>query len=200
MHPKPHQLEKSIDALIPWTILVLLAIIIGDIFYIDQIRSYHLEDWVKALDAGIIIVFVFDLAFKYRRVKNIPLFLKKYWLDIIAVFPFALFFRAFEGLFNLFMTERALESSQLIFHEGLEIERGAGKIAEEAEKLEKEIVKIVKEAEEAGRVSRSSRFSRIIRPLARSSRLLKFHQRLRQAFTFYEKPSGRRYAGEKRKY
>ncbi|MBI2138534.1 hypothetical protein HYU13_03020 [Candidatus Woesearchaeota archaeon] len=130
--------------------------------------------------------------------KHIPLFLRKYWLDIIAVFPFFLFFRFF-GRFLRFFSKETIESGQMIVHESLGVERGAAKLLAKSESLEAGAVKIIESAEKAGTASRARYFARLLRPFARSPRLVKIHKRMSNAFAFYEKPTGKHHPLEKNK-
>ena len=91
MKPWLHKIEVIVDKLIPYLLIVLLFLIIGEIFYAEQVEPYSL--FVSFVDNIVIVVFAFDLIFKYIRTKHFPEFLKKYWLEIIAVFPAFLFVR-----------------------------------------------------------------------------------------------------------
>lgn len=195
MHLKLHKVELAIDAIIPYSLIVLLAVIILEFFYHDWVKAYNLQLPISVADNLIVGIFVADLAFKYRRVKNIPQFIRKYWLDIIAVFPFFLFFRVF-GRFLRFFSKETIESGQMIMHESLEVERGAAKLLSKSERLESGAAKIIESAEKAGKASRARYFARLLRPLARSPRLAKIHQRLSNAFAFYEKPTGKHHPVE----
>jgi len=175
-----HDLEVVIDRLIPYMLILLLFIIIGEIFYSHELESYHF--WIEIIDIFIILVFTFDLFFKYQRVRNIKLFLKKYWLDIIAIFPFFLVFRLFEeiGLINRIVGETTT-SGQQILHGGLEVKESAVKVAEGVKKetkllqgLEKEGAKIASEVEKSGKISRTEELARLIKPILRVLRALKY--------------------------
>jgi len=166
--PFSARLEILVDRLIPWMIVLLLFLIVVELFFHSTLEQYHLEPWTKGADFIVVFVFILDLWFKYRRASSIPFFLRKYWLDILAVFPFVLFFRTFEGFYNLFFAE-SLESGQKILHEGLELERGASKVVTEVEKLEKGASRIIREAEEVAKVSRAKSGLRFVRFFARSS-------------------------------
>jgi hypothetical protein len=148
------------------------------------------------------------LTFKYNRVRKIPKFVRTYWLDILAVFPFVLVSRAFEGVCGLFIVGQTISqfgTTQQVLHEGLEIEKEVSKLGEalsktakEGETAAKEATRIVKEVEQTGKIARSTRFSRFtrfLRPIQRMLRLLK-------AVTFFEKPTGRHHTYEyiKRKH
>ncbi len=214
-----HKLEVLVDKAILPCIAVLLVIIVLELFFRNIAEHYHL--YIEIADYFIVAIFVADLVFKYLRVRQIPLFIRTYWLDILAVFPFILLFRAFEGLYGLFAAAESLEtfgSLQSVFHEGLEVEKEVVKITEEAGKVGKEAAKIgeaaklseitkigkeselvakeagkiVKEAENAGKVARTIRFARF----ARFIRLFQRLPRLLKAVAFFEKPTGRHHVHE----
>jgi len=199
-----HKLEVLVDKAILPAIAVLLAILITEIFYKET--AHHYETLIHYADIGIVSLFVLDLAFKYNRVRKIPKFIRLYWLDILAVFPFILLFRAFEGLYGLISASEAIGqfgTAQQVLHEGLEIEKEAVKISEsiskvtkEGEIAAKEATRVIKEIEQTGKIARTTRFARFarfIRPLQRMPRLFK-------AVSFFEKPSGRHYSHEFIKY
>ena len=174
-----HKMELVVDKLIPWLVGILFIVIIIEFFFVDLAEKYHTI--ISLLDGFIVFVFVLDLIFKYERAKNIPDFLRNSWLDIIAVFPFFLFFRFIEGFTRLFMAPEVISTGQKILHEGL--------------LLEKESAMIVKEVEEAGKVSRTRFFAeifkpRLLRPLSRVPRLVKI-------LPFFEKPTGNHHIHER---
>ena len=161
MKPWLHKIEVIVDKSIPYFLVILLFLIIGEIFFAHQIEPYGF--FVSVVDNMIILVFIMDLAFKYMRTKYFPDFFRKHWLEIIAVLPASLFVRLMER----FIPVSTFEIGQSILHEATEIKR--------EEKL------IAMEVEKAGQISRTRYFLRFIRPLARFPRFLK-------AFSFYEKP------------
>ena len=162
-----HKIEIAVDKSIPFLLVVLLFIIVGEIFYPERLEPY--AAYVNIADNFIIFVFILDLIFKWIRIRNAKKFLKESWMDIIAVFPFFLLFRIFGGTAALFATPEGIVEGQKIFHEGLEIE--------------KEASMIVREAEKAGKIGRSRLFLRFLRPIARVPRFLK-------AIPFFERPTG----------
>ncbi|MDP3919176.1 MAG: hypothetical protein Q8Q35_04730 [Nanoarchaeota archaeon] len=162
-----HFLEKSIDWLIFPTLIILLAIIIIELFFQHTAEQYHTI--LLYTDYSILALFSVDLFFKYRRAKNIKYFLKTSWLDIIAIFPFFLIFRAIEPIIAVTEFSREAKNVQLIFHESLEVS--------------KETSKIVKEVEAAGKISRARLLTSVFRSLGRTPRFLK-------AVAFYEEPTG----------
>ncbi len=161
MKPWLHRVEVIVDKSIPYILVILLFLIIGEIFYSDKIEPYGF--FVSVVDNVVILIFMVDLTFKYMRTRYFPDFFRKHWLEIIAVLPASLFVRMIER----FIPVSTFEISQSILHEATEIKR--------EEKL------IVMEVEKAGQISRTRYFLRFVRPLARLPRFAK-------AFSFYEKP------------
>ncbi|HLD06809.1 MAG TPA: ion transporter [Candidatus Nanoarchaeia archaeon] len=176
MKPWLHVLELWVDRVIPYAVVLLLVVIVAELVFHEQAEPYRL--WFNLLDWAVVLVFCLDLAFKYVRVRNIPRFLRSSWLDIIAVFPFFLLFRIFEELGLALRLGEQITQAQPLFHEAVEIEKEAGKIIQESERVTK--------------ISRSGFAARLIRPLARSPRLLKI-------LAYYEKPTGRHHPHEKKK-
>ena len=167
-----HGIERFVDKLVPTMLFLLLLLIAGNMFFKDFMTRHEL--YVEIADAAIIIVFAVDLYFKWRRVHEVKPFLKKYWLDIIAIVPFYLVFRLFEGAFlTAAETIRGVSEGQRILHEGLEYER-----------LEREGVKVAKEIE-GGRAGRITSVARFVRVAQRFPRLLK-------AVHFFERPERKR--------
>ncbi len=153
-----HKLETIVDKSIPPALIVLLGILILEFFYSNEIEPYYL--YIEIVDAIIILIFIVDLIFKYQRVRNTSKFIRKYWLEIIAVLPFFLVFRALEGFARISgLIEETTKEGQQVVHAGIEISR--------------EFSKAEKEAEAAAKLSRGERFTRFLRPIARSIRFLK---------------------------
>jgi hypothetical protein len=142
-----HKIELFVDRIIPYLLVILLAIITIDIFFSEIYESYHVQ--IQIIDYIIIAFFIVDLSFKYARVRKIPEFLRKYWLEIIAVFPFFLVARIFEEIAGIFMASEEMATVQSVVHEGTRAE------------------------EIAAKTGRSTRFARIIRPVARLPRFAK---------------------------
>jgi len=159
-----HKVELWTDKAIPPALILLLGIIIIEIFYRDIAHEYH--SYVFWADMVVVIIFVADLIFKYIRMHNVPKFLRTYWIEILAVFPFYLLFRAVDLFMIVVPVSDAFQSAQMMLHEGLEVEKEGARIVREA-----------------GRGSRYSRFTRFLRPVLRLPRFLKIS-------SFYEKPSG----------
>jgi len=171
-----HRIEVIVDKAIPYLVLVLLFIIIGEFAFHDWINQYKL--YVHIADYIIIGAFVIDLAFKFYRVRNVKIFLKKYWLEVIAVFPFILVFRLFEEIALIFRFTEPLEQSQRVLHGVTEIGKlgEEQKIIRELSELEKG-TRVFRSIEEGTKLSRTSMFARFFRL-----------PRLARAVPVYEKP------------
>ncbi len=166
MHILLKKLEYFTDRIIPYLLVLLAAVLILEFFFKEAAQKYY--SLISIADMIIIFFFALDLAYKFNRVRKLKLFLKKYWLDIIAVFPFFLVFRLAEEIFVLFRLSPELSESQKFFHIGLETE----KLAKEEIAL-REIAELQKET----RLARTQMFARYFR----LPRLIKI-------FPFYEKP------------
>lgn len=146
-----HDTEVFIDKLITPAVLVLIVVIIIEFFFIQLAEKYATP--ITITDGIVVGIFVIDLIFKYNHVRNIPKFIKYFWLDILAVFPFFLLFRAFEGLAAFASLG---ERTQTLLHQGIILEQEGSRLVREAEQL-----------------SKVSEFSRFIRPITRLPRILK---------------------------
>ncbi len=165
-------IEIHIDEVVPVLLVVLILILIVEFFFPTVAEQY--KGWIEVADWLIIVIFAIDLLFKYLRIRVLPLFLKKYWLDIIAIFPFFLVFRLFEQLAVVFGTVRELPVQvQKIVHIGLELKEA--RLAEEA-------IKVSSEAEE---VSRTARFARFLGEAEKVPQALK-------PIAFYEDPKNKK--------
>ena len=174
MHILMHKIEVLIDRLLAPLLAAFLIVVVGELFFTHQFAFYkHYADWFDLLVVTILAV---DLWFKYQRIRKLPDFVRKYWLQIIATIPFFVVFRVMEAL-------RVVEVLQ----------KGEA-IAENAfasSKIEKEAALIVKEVTNR-EVTRTAHMINTFRALSRFPRLLK-------AAPFFEKPSGRHHVHEKRR-
>src|SRR3990167_4979981 len=169
-----HTIEVIVDKAIPYLILILLFIIIGEFAFHSLIEKYRL--YATIADYIIIGFFLIDLCFKFYRVRNVKLFFKKYWLEVIAVFPFILVFRLFEELFLLFRFTAPIEEGQKIIHSVAEVTKigEEQKIIRELSALEKE-TRVFRSIEEGTKLSRTSMFLRFFR-LARLARAVPVYE------------------------
>ncbi len=119
------KIEHYNAKLIPYALILLFAIIIFELFL--HIENETILIIVHILDYIVISIFVIDLIFIAKKVHNTRIFFKHYWLDIIAIFPFAFFFSTIDRLYLLFRAEE-IAISQAVLHETVEVGKAASKV------------------------------------------------------------------------
>ena len=127
MHGFWEKVEHYNARLITPALVVLLAIIIFELFI--PVENHTIELIVKIADALVIAVFIIDLIFLAKKAKSVKFFFKNYWLDIIAVFPFVLFFRLAESTYRVAIATERLTIGQAILHETVEASKSAKVLA-----------------------------------------------------------------------
>jgi hypothetical protein len=140
-------IEVFIDRSIPYMLVLLAVLIVLEFLHIAE--QYH--DIFVRIDYVIIAFFVVDLCFKWYHTREILKFIKLYWIDIIAVFPFYAIFRLYFAVTELFA---AGESVQKILHETVLLRE----------------TKLLREAEYGAKFAKEARF---IRVFARGLRVLR---------------------------
>lgn len=169
-------LEKLVERLIPWLVLMLLVIIIGEysgdlnIFqwhWVDQVSEFfhHYETPIHIFDQVIIGFFVVDLYFNFFKKATVQSFVETSILDIIAVAPMGLIFD-FAGV--------GVGEAQRAIHVTTE--------------LEKEAAVALKETKLAARLSRAeeaARIARLERTTKMSGRLVRFMSRIPRFFRLH---------------
>jgi hypothetical protein len=173
-----HKVEVIVDHAIVPCLFILLAILVLQIGFHSFVIEHELEIFIEIADYAVVFVFVLDLIFKYLRVRHITQFVRLYWLDILAVFPFFLLFRGVEALVGRVgsaITEGG-HTAQAVLHESLEVEKEGVRVVREVEKL-----------------SRSHRLLRFLKPLFHIPRFAKIMPKI---ITFFEKPNGEHHVHE----
>ncbi len=171
-------LEHIVESLIPWLVLLLLFIILGEfssfinIFgweWMERITLFfeHNKTVIALIDNVIIAFFVLDLYFNFFKKATFWSFLKSSFIDIIAIAPLGLIFRISE-----------LSEAQSILHIGADIEKEAAKTLREGEIIAKLI-----QTEELAKATQLSRGARAVRVIARLPRIL----RLYRIFDFFNR-------------
>jgi|APSaa5957512622_1039677.scaffolds.fasta_scaffold90731_1 hypothetical protein len=127
MHKFWEKLEHYNAKLIPPAIVILFGIIIFELFL--HIENHTIETIVHVLDVFVIAVFVIDLTFLAIKAKGVKFFFKKYWLDILAIFPFTFVFGAVAKLYRGLQATQRLILGQAILHESLEARKGVQALA-----------------------------------------------------------------------
>ncbi len=138
MHKLLKAIEKLVDRAIPLLVVILAVVIILE--FTSDIK--RLEPGITYLDYLIIAFFVVDLAFKWHRTKNILKFIRFYWIDILAVFPFYLMFRVYSSAAELLRIGEEISESQKFAHEAVLLREA--KVAREVSLLEKEAKPLVR--------------------------------------------------------
>lgn len=142
-----HGIERFVDKAIPYMLVILTALIIIELTHIAK----EYEQSLIIMDYIIVTFFVIDLLFKLYHTPKMSKFIRLYWIDIIAVFPFYTVFRAY-SLAAGFVT--AGEQAQKILHETV--------LLREAE--------LIREVELGTKFSKDAK---IVRLFARGLRMLK---------------------------
>lgn len=162
MHRFWEKVEHYNAMLIPYALIILFGIIIFELFL--HIEDENILFFVHVLDGIVITIFVIDLIFLRRKAKTTKEFMKHYWLDIIAVFPFVFLFNQFGRIYRAIVVNEQFAVGQAILHEGLEAEKGI-KIAARGEKA----LKFTRVARIIRIVARALRFVTKTRLLSRFS-------------------------------
>ena len=135
-------IERAVDRALPYVIVALVPLIVLG-FVVPDGSAFAIV--LNVLDWVVISIFGLDLFFKARRAASWDGFLKRYWIDVIALLP-------------VFAVLRIFEEIALILDAGAAVQE----VGSEALSLQRE----------SSRVSRMHLF-RWARPLARSPRLLR---------------------------
>lgn len=90
------KLESFFDMMIVPALLVLLVYVVVDVFFTDFKYAYETQFFYA--DLFVISVFLGDLSFKFKRATSWKGFLKREWLEILAITPFFWVFRLIEGI------------------------------------------------------------------------------------------------------
>ena len=135
------------DRLVGPALVIILIVILLEIFLPDVAHHYHSA--ILVADYTAISIFVLDLGFKFRRATEWENFLRKYWLEIIAIMPGFIVFRVLDAFFVI---TRSAELSQDAIHLATRSERLAALAS-------------------GGELSRAARFERAMLGFARTPRL-----------------------------
>ncbi len=147
-------LESITHELIPYLLIGLAFVIIVENPLWTLYNLHQFETTLVIFDGIVVFFFVTDLIFKWFKVKNATKFIKLYWIDLIAVFPFYLAFRLVSEVSQLFkLGSEVSETAQKIAHESILIK-------------ETELLKEARNLEEV-RLLRESKIFREARPLIR---------------------------------
>ncbi len=161
-------LERFVDGLIPWLVLLLLFIILGEFshslnvfhwWWLDAVAEFfeRYELFIRMIDGIIISFFILELYFHYFRSRTFLGFLKSSFLDILAVLPLGFVFRVARLL-----RIRRISESQSLLHVATKLEKTAARLVHEGE-IASKAAKLEKTAKLSRLISRIPRFFRLAR-------------------------------------
>ncbi len=166
-------LEKIVDKAIPWLVLLLLFLILGEFshqlnffhwHWMDAVAEFfhHHEHEVHLIDQIIIAFFVIDLYFNFFKKASVWSFLKTSVLDIIAVAPLGLVFKV-----------GGLGEAQSILHVTEDIGKEASRALREGEAASK----VVREAGELVKMEKvGAKGTKLVRTITRGPRMLRLYR------------------------
>jgi hypothetical protein len=112
--------EHAVNRSIPVLVILLLLVIMLDnpLWEIYDLDRY--ETSMIIFSTAVFFFFIFDLFFKWQRIKKLGRFIRLYWIDILAVFPFYLCFRAYSGIAYFFLESGDItKAAQELVHESI---------------------------------------------------------------------------------
>jgi len=145
------KIEHFNSKLIPFALILLLLVIIYELFLHQE--NDALNRIFLLIDYLVILIFVVDVIFLAARSRSVKFFLKHYWLDILAVFPFGFFFSLAEKFYRAVATSEKIVIGQALFHETIEVRKGVAELSK-AQKISR----YLKIAARSLRVITKSRF------------------------------------------
>lgn len=157
-------LEKFVEKLIPWLVLLLLLIILGEFSsklnffswaWIEKITAFFIahQKFIEALDRVIVAFFIADLYFNFFKKKTAWVFLKTSFFDILSVAPLGLLLRAFD-----------IGGAKPLIDLGMGVEKEAAKVIEAEQ--------IASRSAKAGEIAKAAR----LRAIARLPRFLRLYR------------------------
>ncbi|MFQ5475149.1 MAG: hypothetical protein ACE5DM_04900 [Candidatus Nanoarchaeia archaeon] len=155
-------LEHFVDHAIPWMVLLLLFIVLGEFSGMINIYDwawlakvelfFHQQEFtMDIIDEIIVVFFIVDLYFNFFKKASTWRFMRTSFLDILAVAPLGLIFRI-----------TSLSEAQSILHVTLDVER--------------EAVGAARGTETVAKMQRAGRLPRILKIIARIPRLIRLYR------------------------
>lgn len=152
------KLERFVDRSIPfWMIILTVLIVLENPLWV----FIHLSDYpfIGILESLMVLFFFIDLVFKWFTVRHWSKFVRLYWLDIIAIFPFYLVARVWISITALARLGEELGEGQKFLHEFLLFR-------------ETELIREARLVKESGILREIRPFIRMLRTLQRFLRFL----------------------------
>ena len=168
-------LEKFVEWMLPWLVLLLFGIIIGE--FAHTINYFHwawleevalfFEEYnypIDIIDNIITGFFVVDLYFNFFKKKTFWSFLKTSFIDILAVAPLGLIFRV-----------GGISEAQSLIHVTSDAEKEAGQLFKEGEEITK-LAKDVAKGEEVAKISRITKMEKVAAEVEKLPRALRLYK------------------------
>lgn len=160
VNPILRGINKIVDKIMPYTLILLIIIIVVDLFL--NVTNTKVLFIIEILDYTVITIFVIDLFFLFIKSRDIIFFFKNYWLDIIAVFPFGLLFRTADNVLRIGSEAEKIFVGQKVLHEVAYAEK---------------FVKFASKFEEASKIVRFlEEFAKFFRFIPKSINYIKRHE------------------------
>ncbi|MFA6889253.1 MAG: hypothetical protein WC254_07195 [Candidatus Woesearchaeota archaeon] len=172
---KLYGLEKFVEWMLPWLVILLLFIIVGEFAHVinyfqwawlERVALFFEEykSFIDVIDKVITGFFVVDLYFNFFKKKTFWSFLKTSFVDILAVAPLGLIFRV-----------GGLSEAQAIIHVTSDVEKEAGQFIKEGEEITK-IAKDIAKGEEVAKISRLTRMEKVAVEVEKLPRALRLYR------------------------
>ncbi|MGM0482800.1 MAG: HPP family protein [Patescibacteria group bacterium] len=89
-------MEYYVDKAVPFLLVLLFASILSQFLYPEVLEPFG--PYFDMVDQIVILFLIVDLGFKFKEASSATSFFRRYWLELIAVLPFFIVVRAFQGL------------------------------------------------------------------------------------------------------
>jgi hypothetical protein len=85
MHYLLRDIEQIIYRLVPVALIALIFIIVIELFVHPSNKTFLLI--IDVVDYTIITIFILELAFIWNKTRDVKLFFRNHWIEILAVLP-----------------------------------------------------------------------------------------------------------------
>ena len=114
-----HKFEHFTNKIIPYLLIGLGIVLILENPFWTLVHLEQFEPWITIFDGFIVFFFVVDLIYKWYHTRKVRKFLKLYWLDVVAVFPFYLGIRAYTEIRGIILVGEEIAEAQKLAHEAV---------------------------------------------------------------------------------
>ncbi len=99
--------KSIIEKNISFSMIILIILLFIELFLED--RYLNFEIFLKTLEYLIYLHILIYLIFKYLELTSFPKFFKKYWRDLLVIFPFFIVFKILNEFFIIFKINKLPE-------------------------------------------------------------------------------------------